>query len=227
MARKIKRHHVVLKAPDGTPEIAPMKAWLRENPQYVPEGLDARQSTSYELRRALRKQGWELEELPDQVLLIKPDEEGDTSFADELLGRESGIGEDLDEEEIADAAEITFSLERDLQAALRASIEQLEVGLRIIDEGKERLTDAGRIDITARDTDGNIVVIELKAGTASPEVVAQVLAYMGAVAESDDKPVRGILVAGDFHRRVILAGRAVPNLQLKKYSFQFAFEPIE
>jgi len=227
MTSKIKRHYVVLKAPDGSPEVAPMKAWLRENPRYVPEGLDATQSTSYQLRRALRKQGWEFEELPDRVLLIKPDEKGDTSFADELLGRESGIGEDLDEEEITEAAEITFGLERDLQSALRANIEQLETGLKIIDEGKERATDAGRIDITATDSDGNIVVIELKAGTASPEVVAQVLAYMGAVAETDNRSVRGILVAGDFHRRVILAGRAVPNLQLRKYSFQFTFDPIE
>jgi RecB family endonuclease NucS len=58
---------------------------------------------------------------------------------------------------------------------------------------------------------------------ASPAVVAQVLAYMGSVAETDKKPVRGIIVAGDFHKKVILASRAVQNLQLKKYSFQFKF----
>jgi hypothetical protein len=46
---------------------------------------------------------------------------------------------------------------------------------------------------------------------------------MGSVAETDKKPVRGINVAGDFHKKVILASRAVQNLQLKKYSFQFKF----
>jgi len=113
-----------------------------------------------------------------------------------------------------------------LQVALRANIEQLESGLRIIDGGKERVTEEGRIDITAEDKRGNIVVIELKAGGAKPAIVAQVLSYVSEVAESDKKPVRGILVAGGFHKRVILAARAVPNLQLKKYSFLFAFEPV-
>ena len=119
------------------------------------------------------------------------------------------------------------SQERDLQSALRSNIAQLGAGLKIIDGGKERITEAGRLDITAEDSQGNIVVIELKAGTALPNAVTQVLAYMGAIAESDQKPVRGILVAGEFHERVIWAARAVPNLELKKYSFQFDFESVK
>jgi RecB family endonuclease NucS len=106
------------------------------------------------------------------------------------------------------------------------NVEQLEVGLSLIDGGSERVTDAGRIDITARDQGGHSVVIELKAGQDQPEAVAQILAYMYAIAESDHKPVRGILVAGDFHKRVVLAARAVPNLELKKYSFQFSFKTV-
>jgi len=160
----------------------------------------------------------------DQVLVIKPNDEGDTSFATEVLLESL---EDEDEDEVIEAEEITFGLERDLQLALRTNIDQLEPGLRITDGGKERVTEAGRIDITAMDARGTVVVIELKAGTASPEVVAQVLAYMGTVAVVDSKPVRGILVAGDFHKRVILASRAIPNLELKKYSFQFRFETVQ
>jgi SepF-like predicted cell division protein (DUF552 family) len=221
-----KPHYVAMKQSDGNPAMAPMKAWLRQHPEYVPSGLDATASTSYQLRRALRKSGWELEELSDKVLLIKPDENEDISFADELLEDDSGDSEGQDEE-VAEAAEITFGLERDLQSALRSNIAQLEPSLKIIDGGKERVTDAGRLDITAEDSQGNIVVIELKAGAASPDVIAQVLAYMGAIAESDKKPVRGILVAGGFHKRVIWAARAIPNLELKKYSFQFTFEPVK
>lgn len=134
------------------------------------------------------------------------------------------IAKAVEDEEIA---EITFGLERDMQSALRANIEQLESGLKIIDGGNERITDAGRIDITASDRNGNIVVIELKVGDASPKIIAQALAYMGAVAESDKKNVRGILVAGDFHKQVIWAAKAIPNLQLKKYKFQFKFESVE
>jgi hypothetical protein len=219
----VKRHNVVLKKPDGGLEVYPMKQWLRENPKYLPSGMDPDSNTSHELRRALKNEGWKLEGRSDQVLMIKPSDEGDTSFAAEVLGDESAE----EEHETAEAAEITFGLERDLQSALRANIEQLESGLKIIDEGKERITDAGRIDITASDASGKIVVIELKAGTATPEVIAQVLAYMGTLAEPDNKAVRGILVAGDFHKRVVLAARAIPNLELKKYSIQFTFGTVK
>ena len=120
--------------------------------------------------------------------MIVPDENGDTSFADDLIDDEV-IDEEQDDD-FADAAEITFGLERDLQSALRANISQLESGLTIADAGRERTTEAGRIDIVAQDSKKNLVIIELKAGLATPEVIAQVLAYMGAVAESDGVPVR-------------------------------------
>ncbi len=130
------------------------------------------------------------------------------------------------DEETADAIETTFGLERDLQQALRRNIEQLESGLKIVDANKEQMVDSGRIDITAEDSSGTTVIIELKAGVADREAVAQILAYMGDLI-SAGKAVRGILVAGDFPLRTIAAARAVPNLELKKYGFQFSFEPVE
>ncbi|MDD2666238.1 MAG: endonuclease NucS [Methanocellales archaeon] len=130
-------------------------------------------------------------------------------------------------EEVIDAMETTFGLERDLQIALRSNIQQLEQGLKIIDEGKELTTEAGRIDITAEDQQGAIVVIELKAGSANPDCVAQILSYMGALREKEQRPIRGILVAGDFPPRVVFAARAVPNLQLRKYTFRFSFEEVK
>jgi RecB family endonuclease NucS len=145
--------------------------------------------------------------------------------ANKLWKEKGGDGPD-GTEEILDAIETKFGLERDLQKALRANIEQLESGLTITDGGKERKTEAGRIDIAAEDNQGATVIIELKAGTASPDSVAQILAYMGSVSEEDKKITRGILVAGDFHQRVVYASRAVPNLQLMKYAFQFSFEKV-
>jgi hypothetical protein len=38
--------------------------------------------------------------------------------------------------------------------------------------------------------------------------------------------VRGILVAGDFAPRAIVAARAAPNIALRKYTFQFSFESV-
>jgi hypothetical protein len=223
-----REHSVVLKTSDGGAEIHPMKQWLRAHPEHVPPGVDASASgsTSQELRRALRNSGWILDERDDRVLVIKPDESGDISFAREFLSSSTHSENDAKiESQVAGAEEITFGLERDLQLALRRNIEQLEPGLRIIDDGRERQTEAGRIDITAEDNEGYIVVVELEAGAASPDVIAQILAYMGVVAETDKKPVRGILVAGDFHRRVIFAARVSPTLHLSNTPFNSPSKP--
>ena len=117
-----------------------------------------------------------------------------------------------------------IGLERDLQAVLRQSIEQLEEGLVITDDGAERSVSSGFIDISAKDSMGVAVVIELKTGTARQNAVGQILSYMGDVAEEDStSTVRGILVAGDFDKKARAAARMVPNLSLRKYAIQFEF----
>jgi RecB family endonuclease NucS len=127
------------------------------------------------------------------------------------------------EELVDEAVEQTFALESDMQDALRSNIAQLEAGLKIVDGGKEKKVASGFIDITAEDKQGATVVIELKAGTAEHKAIAQLLSYMGDVM-TDSKPVRGILIAGDFTTRALSAARAVPNIALRKYTFHFSFE---
>ena len=122
-------------------------------------------------------------------------------------------------------AEQTFSLERDLQAALRRSISQLEPGLTVIDGGAEHSVPSGRIDILAEDRSGARVVIELKAVRAPRDAVAQTLAYMGDILQESGGEVRGILVAPEFDPRAISAARMVPVLKLMTYSFSFSFTP--
>jgi hypothetical protein len=117
-----------------------------------------------------------------------------------------------------------IGLERDMQAALRIGIEQLEKGLTIIDEGAERSVDSGFIDITARDSAGTTVVIELKTGVAGQRAIAQILSYMGdVITEERAAKVRGILVASDFDSKAKAAAKVIPHLSLKKYSVKFAF----
>lgn len=129
------------------------------------------------------------------------------------------------EDEVLDALEMKFGLERDLQLALRRNIDQLEPRLEIIDGGKERSIASGRIDITARDERGTATVIELKAGAADRDAVAQILAYMGDLMDNEDQ-VRGVLVAQEFTPRAVSAARRDPLLQLVEYRFQFTFERI-
>lgn len=117
-----------------------------------------------------------------------------------------------------------IGLERDLQKALRRQVEGLDSTLTIIDEGVERAVSSGYIDITARDEQGAIVVIELKAGTADRAAIGQILSYMGDIAEEEPGvAVRGILVAHDFDAKAKAASRMVPNLLLRSYAVRFDF----
>jgi endonuclease len=128
--------------------------------------------------------------------------------------------------EVLDSIETTFGLERDLQLALRANIEQLEDGMNITDSGKEKIVPSGRIDILATDKKKARVVIELKAGTADRDAVGQIMSYIGDLQAENSGPVRGILVAGDFTARAIAASKAVPNVGLRKYGFKFSFQKV-
>lgn len=127
-----------------------------------------------------------------------------------------------EEQKKEEAVVLTFSLERDLQLALRRSLSQLEPGLKEADGGSEE----DFRDITAWDKDGNLVVIELKAVKARNEAVAQLLTYMGEVAAKKgmggDK-VRGILVAPHFQEKAITAASMLPNVTLKTYRVSFVF----
>ena len=129
-------------------------------------------------------------------------------------------------DEILDDIETTFSLERDLQTALRANISQLEGGLSIHDGGKEKQVPSGRIDILATDAQANLVVIELKAGTADRDAIAQLLSYIGDLQVESERDVRGILIASDFTARAIAASKASPKIELRKYGISFNFKKV-
>jgi hypothetical protein len=120
----VRHHYVVFEKGDGTSGKFRLKKWLSENPKEVPPGMDTSNNTSYQLRRALVKMGWRLEKLADEVLVIKPNRDGKTDYADDLVTSNEEDDNELIEAE--EAEEITFGLERDLQSALRNNIDQLE-----------------------------------------------------------------------------------------------------
>lgn len=220
-------HYVLIKSENGEATQHPLKAWVRQNLNHLPNvGLDPDNQTTSQIKGRLRQLQWQTRRANNEVFLIKPDENGSFQYADNLIVNIQNENEEV-EIENEEATVLTFSLEKDLQAALRQNIGSLEQGLIVIDNGHERNTIAGRIDITAQDKNGNKVIIELKAVDAKPDVIAQTLAYMEAVKTEDNCNVRGIIVASGFSDRVKLAARQIPILKLIKYKFQFSFDIIE
>lgn len=203
----------------------PFKEWVRQNMTDWGADFLARATTS-QFKGRFNQMKWPIVPGFDSVFVIRPDENGSTEYASTLL-REVDAEIEEHEDAIEEAEEMTFGLERDMQNALRKNIQSLEKGLEIIDGGKERHTEAGFIDITARDKDGKIVIIELKAIPAKADVIAQTLAYMEAIHVEENKEVRGIIIASDFVDRVKVASRQIPNLELVQYSFQFTFNQIK
>jgi RecB family endonuclease NucS len=218
------KHFAIVPNENNEPVRFPLKSWVRQNMQQLGEYFP-REGTTQTFKRHLLRRGWKETSGIDTVFVVKPDRNDSIEYANNYIQElETEVDEDEDENE--EAQEMTFGLERDLQQALRRNIQSIEPGLTIIDDGRERRTEAGLIDITAQDTDGRKVIIELKAPIAKPDVIAQTLAYMEAVQNEDQGEVRGIIIASDFVDRVKLAARQIPNLKLIRYGFSFSFNEV-
>jgi RecB family endonuclease NucS len=131
-------------------------------------------------------------------------------------------GETIQLEESIDAS---VSLERDLHLYLATRIGEIEEGLTLVENGIEYQTEAGQIDLLAKDGNDCLVVVELKAGKAKDAALGQLLGYMGCVAKPQQE-VRGILVASTFDARVIFAAKGLPNIKLLKYELSFSLQEI-
>jgi RecB family endonuclease NucS len=151
---------------------------------------------------------------------------GEISISED--GRSENETDEIDvDEEIIESIDAQISLERDLQKNLAHKVGQIEPGLRLIEGGIEFVTEAGRIDLLAKDAVGDLVVIELKAGKAKDAALGQLLGYIGCLMRGGQKVRGGILIASSFDQRVIFAARASPNIKLMKYEVEFKLIKIE
>ncbi|OGM89732.1 hypothetical protein A2108_01310 [Candidatus Wolfebacteria bacterium GWA1_42_9] len=140
-----------------------------------------------------------------------------------------GVSEDIETE-----GAMEFPLEEYLENFIVRNWNNIDFGepltLYIDDEGspaQQYPTSEGFIDLLAKDTDDNFVVIELKKGRSNQQVVGQILSYVGWVknnlAEKDQK-VRGIIVTADGNQALLDAVSTVSDfISVKYYCMKFNF----
>ena len=133
-----------------------------------------------------------IENFREKIIEIKKEKE--VEIVEETWGLE-----ELIEEEVKESNEV---LESEVEASIISNPEVLEEGLELI--GNQYSTSVGNIDILYRDKNGNFVVVELKKGKGSYEVVGQIQKYLTWVSENlaEDKQVRGIIVVREYDKEL-------------------------
>jgi len=138
------------------------------------------------------------------------------------------------EEEKLESCE-DFGLESHLEDFLIENWEKLTLGenYSILEEdgdivGQQYVTPIGRIDILAKSKDGREwLVIELKKGRSSDQVVGQLLRYIGWIKKEKAKEkekVRGLIIAREKDEKLKYALETVTNIKLMTYSVSFKLQ---
>lgn len=126
----------------------------------------------------------------------------------------------------------TFALEKHLESFLVQNWKQTELGKEydIFEEdgelvGQQYATDTGPIDVLAISKDKKtLLVVELKKGRASDNVVGQVQRYMGYVKEElaeKSQQVKGVIIALEDDLRIRRALSVTNNIEFYRYQINF------
>lgn len=112
--------------------------------------------------------------------------------------------------------EIDRFLERELQDWLSNNLASIDPNLRLV--GIEYPVSVGRIDILAKTKDDEYVVIELKRGIATRDVIGQIQSYIGAIkSQYPDSDVTGLIVAPAADAATHAALHVIPRIRLVQY----------
>jgi hypothetical protein len=162
--------------------------------------------------------------------LVLADSQDTTAFAEEngdpVVDAEDDVLEPVEQQ-------MEFALEAYLEEFLLTNWARIDWGRQLTlwegadgRFGHQLSVPVGRLDFLASDVDtGALVIIELKRGRPTDQVVGQAARYMGWLRDEFASPgqtVEGIIVAGDADDRLYYAARAVPGLSVLLYEVTFA-----
>lgn len=134
-------------------------------------------------------------------------------------------------EDVAEDSSV-FVLEKYLEDFIVTNFSTIfQVALKIYqdtegNDGQQYTTDIGYIDILAVEPKSNsFVVIELKRGRPSDQVIGQVLRYMGWVQEKlcvDGQKVKGVVICQHRDEKLAYALKMVNDIDVRYYSVSFS-----
>jgi len=115
----------------------------------------------------------------------------------------------------------SLSLEKDLRDYLAKNPVAIEKGLKLIEKEFDT-KEVGKIDLLLADKKGYEVVVELKKGRKSDDVVGQLSRYMGRVMKNRSKKVRGIIIVSEPDDRLEYATLPFKGMiKIKYYKVKF------
>jgi hypothetical protein len=134
------------------------------------------------------------------------------------------------------AGDQLFALEKHLEDFIEKNWSKIlwrrKLSLYKSDAGTGRQFPAGdwNIDFLATDDLETLVVIELKRGRSSDDVIGQVLRYIGWVRENlarPDQKVEGIIICSEIDNELKYAVRELENVSVMKYRVSFSLTEPE
>ncbi|MDH4072024.1 MAG: endonuclease NucS [Gammaproteobacteria bacterium] len=151
---------------------------------------------------------------------------------------EAGISEAEDEDEYDEtrtgAGAEEFAYEADLKNYLSKNLHVLEPGLTLFEDegisGIEFPVGGRYIDILAKDDNGGLVVIELKVSRGYDRVVGQLMRYMAWISEhmaDADQDVRGIIVAREISKDLLMASSLLAKVSLFEYKLALSVSKVQ
>lgn len=93
-----------------------------------------------------------------------------------------------------------YASEEDMHKAILINPSLLEDGFKPV--SYEKKVEPGFLDVYGQDSNGRLVVVEIKRKTAGKQAVIQLAKYVDSIRERTDRQVRGVLAAPDVARNV-------------------------
>lgn len=146
---------------------------------------------------------------------------------------QSVTSEDDNDDEVGVVESSEFAYEHDLRDYLAKNLGLVEPGLTLYCEdglsGIEFPVGGRYIDILAVDSEGGLVVLELKVSKGYDRVIGQLLRYIGWIEQNLAEPkqrVRGMIVAKNITTDLILACSRVTDVKLLEYELSVSIKCV-